>query len=300
MSRFMKAKRSALSAVAFTAVACLAHAASAEKVIDVGGFEAASGYSTGGLVGQVAAASLPNGTFETIGSGDTTATVQDTVFAPGGGTQAVELTTGGFSSAFGSGDFFAIFLDPADRPTTPIVVVEWDMLVDPVVPNVTDPDPGVPDFGPIFGVNPFDESGGAVSQLGSLVVDASTGEVLFQTTGTGFLSTINDGMGGTVTVSGWNTYSIILDFVAETYTYTLNGVALGTESFIDVPVSGQLSDASLVALPGGSNAGSYTQGGTAYFDNYTITAVPEPGSLVLLAGIAAPALLGRRRQITCR
>ncbi|MEM6798445.1 MAG: hypothetical protein AAF589_02935, partial [Planctomycetota bacterium] len=193
--------------------------ASTTTLLDIG-FESSEGYSTvfggtGDLFGQVPSAAAPNGEWETDGPDEAIATVQTgTVLT---GSQAVEVTTPGFSSPFSS-QFWGI---PTSTPD-PIVTIEWDMRVEP---PVSPPIPG--QFGPVFGVVANDISGAPFPELGSLGVDVNTGELLIQLSGSGAFDVIPAAGGGFVTApAGWNRYGIVLNFLTQEYTYSLNGVEL--------------------------------------------------------------------------
>jgi hypothetical protein len=70
------------------------------------------------------------------------------------------------------------------------------------------------DFGPYFGVEANDDDVSGLSLLGSLGVDATTGEVLYQAPVTGDLTPA-----GPVTVFGtWHNYQMKLDYSTHAYT----------------------------------------------------------------------------------
>ena len=77
-------------------------------------------------------------------------------------------------------------------------------------------------FGPFFGVEAYDDSGNAVGLLGSLGVDATTGDVLYQAAGTGFLTET----GKLINFGQWNRFQIKLDYSTHMYTTYLNGATL--------------------------------------------------------------------------
>src|SRR5262249_42971093 len=97
-----------------------------------------------------------------------------------------------------------------------------------------------------------------------------------------------------VTPGTWHSMEIDLDVLHDTHTFLVDGVSLGTSSFQNPGTSDVLQRASLVTytnMPVGDRD-AYT----AQFDNFSITAVPEPGSLAFLAGALVPGLIGLRRR----
>ncbi|MBX3433137.1 MAG: PEP-CTERM sorting domain-containing protein [Pirellulales bacterium] len=290
----------ALRACAAFALVVLATRGGAQTILDVGGFEAASGYSTtfnpmlpgtyvGQLEGQVPFASYPNGTWQVPvgGTGTSTATVVSGVNSPLGpaGTQAVELVKGNADARWG------VHNSTFPSPGRTQICIDWDMMV--LGPAGT---PGT-DFGPFFGVETYYDQGGLpYPRHGWLGVDGTTGAVLIGEAGTGNFKS-PDGLTA-VAFGDWNSFRIVLDFPTNSYVSFLNGVQLGpAEGFVDgvIPF---FTDAPLAVLSEGTPWASLT--GTAYVDNFSIheglfCIIPEPGTIVLavlgLTGIVA----GRRR-----
>lgn len=232
-------------------------------IVDSNGFEGPD-YAPGNLVGQEG--------WLNAGSNIGTATVQSTV--TNGGLQAVQV-----DRAANNDDYWAVpsFVFPSigfDQ-----IVIEWDM-------RVTESN-NPTDFGPNFGVQAYDANG-VFSQLSGLLVDSATGEVLYQAGGTGFLTPIT-----TVNFDEWNTYKTVLNFTTSEYTVYLNGSELATTDFIDAAAD-EFTDAGLSAQTGAASATANAVPGTAYFDNFTVTQIPEPSSLALVAMGAA--LIARRRR----
>jgi MYXO-CTERM domain-containing protein len=168
----------------------------------------------------------------------------------------------------------------AGAPGT-IVRVNWDMNVSlsPTAP-----------FGPFFGAESYDATTPAIPRLiGSLGVDSHTGELLYQDAD-GILTPTGD----VVPFGQWNHYTLELNYDTKQYTGFLNGAAVVTSPFIDPGITG-FTDAPISALA--SDAASLaTATGTAYFDNYSITVVPEPAGLALV-GLGSLALIRRRRTV---
>jgi hypothetical protein len=171
--------------------------------------------------------------------------------------------------------FFGVKLGSGGLPldaTSTLITVAWDMYVEP-----TGDTSGA--FGPYFGVHVFADPAGGLTLLGSLGVDATTGELLYQATGTGEL--VAPGVTGLL--GAWHSFAILLDYVAQEYSIFLDGSqVVGNIGFVDGSFT-TFSDADLAGLPGAGDAASLALGGTAYYDNYVITqdVVPEPMSVVV-------------------
>ena len=83
----------------------------------------------------------------------------------------------------------------------------------------------------------------------------------------------------------WNTFRMDLDFTAGTWQGRLNGVQVGPTATIRTGINAVIADAD---IQGVSTTASV-------FDDYSVEAVPEPGTMIALAG-GALALLRRRRK----
>jgi hypothetical protein len=263
--------------IAFVAVAIgcfgLVRPAPAAQVFDSNGFEAPR-YIPGDLAGQDTAGPWLKD------AGTATALVQSTVKQSGA--QAVQLNR----PASAAGDTRFGVLKPL-TPTAPLTTlrVNWDM-------NVTQANTPNVDFGPFFGVEGYDSFGTTPPKLiGSLGVDATTGEVLMQETGSGFFIPT----GAVVPFGQWNHFTLEMNYVSRTYQAFVNGVASGTpEPFVDAGIVG-FTDAPISTLAAQDGPGLLAPG-TAYYDNYNIEIVPEP-STVAIIGLASLGLLRRRRAV---
>jgi len=193
-----------------------------------------------------------------------------------GGTQAVQFTR----PANANGDTRYAVPRPAivGTPAT-IVRINWDMNVSlsPTAP-----------FGPFFGAEGYDATVPTLPRLiGSLGVDSHTGEVLYQDAEGNLTATTS-----VVPFGQWNHYTLELNYGTKQYRGLLNGTAIVTSPFIDPGIVG-FTDAPISTLASTFDTIA-TATGTAYFDNYTITVVPEPACFALV-GLGSLALLRRRR-----
>lgn len=289
-------RRFRLNVVACAVALCLMVGGTAQAavvpILDSEGFEAATpdgpDYSLGQLEGQ--GAHLPND-FPFPGSAPwqasigttSTAEVQSGVVASG--SQAVMVTRAA-NEAPGGGRFGVELSGWPDGDR--FVCIMWDMLVE----DAQGPDGS---FGPFFGVEAIDDDGVGLNNgvIGSLGVDATTGDVLYQAGGTGFLTET----GASVDFNVWNSFRLDIDFLLNEYTVSLNGVDLATDSFVDGAGLDQITDAPLAALAAAGDAISQAITGNAYFDNYRIVQgkIPEPTTIALgLVSLAAVAGLRRR------
>jgi hypothetical protein len=186
--------------------------------------------------------------------------------------------------ASASGDVRFAVVKPIANVSSPITV-DWDM-------NYTQSAVPTGSFGPFFGVEVYDGLNNAPLLAGSLGVDSKTGEVLYQETGDGaFVVTPLVLAPGT-----WNHFKISLDYTAKTYSIFVNGNLQATEPFVD-PGIADFTDAPMSGLAAGGDAASLAAGGTAYFDNYVLNGVPEPGVAGLgLLGVALSLRRGQNRR----
>jgi hypothetical protein len=272
----MSAKIQASGSLAFAAaVVFLAGAVvQADVVVDGKGFEAPD-YSTtflgtGQLEGQ-------SSWVRTSGPALGTAVVQTAVVLSGD--QAVQV-----DRAANSDDRWAVPV--VGLPSLPVVSIDWDMRVEDARGGTA--------FGPFFGVAAYDGSG-ASGLLGSMGINATTGEVLYQAADTGFLTVAP----ATVNFGEWNHFQIELDYSVDEYTIFLNGTPLSTTGFVDRGAGlDDFSDADISAMAAAADSASQALTGTAYYDNFIVQQrVPEPSSLLLaLWGAFAAVLMGYRKR----
>jgi hypothetical protein len=303
---FSPSPRKRIAGAALMLVACVAvtarpaHAA-ITTIVDSQGFElpkfdpAFSNAQTsyvGQLEGQAPFPEpLPVGTWLRTKNGSSTATVINTVAAPGGGTQSVRV-----DRAANSDDRWAVPV--SGWPSERYICIDWDMRVEAS---------GLPvgSFGPFFGVEAYDDDASDLGLLASLGVDAANGEVLYQVEGTGFLAA----PGPVVAFGAWNHFTILLDYVDHDFELYLNGTQLalpaGTDGFVDhANIPGgldQFTDANISTFAAGGDPTSQAAPGTAYFDNFSVVqsptnpCIPEPAGLALgVVGMAQLAIFRRQ------
>jgi hypothetical protein len=251
-------------------------AAASITVLDTQGFEAplfsttfdplTAGSYAGQLEGQPI--SPPEETWQQSGPNASTATVQSAIVQSG--LQAVRVDYGGADTRWG------VPLSGLPFTPTDLITISWDMRVEG---PAGDP---MSDFGPFFGVEAYANPLGGNTLLGSFGVDATTGELLYQETTTGFFVA----PGPTVFFGEWNAFKIVLDYAVQAYNVFLNNaLVVGGIGFVDGSFA-TFSDADISAL----SAGTPGLEGTAYFDNFLITAdVPELPAGATWLGLALAA-----------
>lgn len=278
-----------------------------DDIVNAMGFEPNPPYGftttfngTGQLEGQVNPVGegqviSPGQWLRTKGPGLSTATIQSAIYAPGGGNQAVQV-----NRAANSDDRWAVpvnalgypdYPNPSPpEPAQPCLCITWDMKVMQTIGAANT-------FGPFFGVEAYDDDGNPVGLLGSLGVDATTGEVLYQAADTGFYT-----VAGTVNFGEWNTFQIKLDYSTHQYSIFKNYVNLGTFGFVDQNnIMGgldQFSDADIATVAAAGDAASLALTGTGYFDNFLVRegeCIPEPSVLLLILTGLSVAAGGFRR-----
>jgi hypothetical protein len=304
--------------IAMLALCVQKASASDDDIVNAKGFEPGAppnGFSTtflgtGQLEGQInppGSGQLisPGQWLRTKGIGTSTAVVESTVFAPGGGTQAVRLDRAANANADQRWAVPVNALGYPDYPTPPpgqdaqpCICITWDMRVEHSAGN------GDTTFGPFFAVEAYDDDGNPAALLGSLGVDAANGEVLYQAAGTGFLTAT----GSVVSYGQWNRFQMKLDYSTHQYSLLLNGSMLGTIGFVDqnnvVGGLNEFSDADIAGLAAAGDPISQALPGTAYYDNFlvregTCTTVPEPAT-IMLSSLAFVWIANRRRRASQR
>jgi len=133
------------------------------------------------------------------------------------------------------------------------------------------------EFGPLFGVEAYDGSGGTPKLIGSLFHDASTGELVCQQAGTGAFV----GTGFYPDLRPHQHYRLSLDFATKSYSLYVNGRLVHTEGFVN-PAAVAFTDAPLATVA----AGDPTETGKAYFDNYRIVQTTSRLDHLLWTGLS--------------
>jgi hypothetical protein len=87
-----------------------------------------------------------------------------------------------------------------------------------------------------------------------------------------------------ITLGAWHTLAIDLDYSAHRYSFFVDGTPLGTFGFPSNVYTNVLTRGSLLAYAAPDTATLHKADYVATFDNFSITAVPEPASLAL-AGV---------------
>ena len=95
-------------------------------------------------------------------------------------------------------------------------------------------------------------------------------------------------------VQGWNDLKAVIDMTTNTSQYFLNNVSIGTVAF----EAGALDELATVTIYKGMDARASANGAPdAIFDNFSVTAVPEPGSIVAMcSGLIGMVGFARRRR----
>ena len=249
-------------------------AAATYTLVDAEGFE---GYSNANLEGQVAATDegLLSTQWVTQVGATGTAVVESSIYAPGGGTQAVKV-----DRAAGADDYWWVPYAGAPAAERPYICIEWDMYVEQS--STTQP------YGPFFGIDAYDNSAG-IKRVGSLGVDSTTGEILYIDSVGGIQptsSTLPDSGLDTVAFDEWNSFQMILDYTSDTMYGFVNGTQVVETSFVTAGIT-QFTDADIAAIAASGDAASLAATGTAYFDNYIVfetddfSKVPEPSTAIL-------------------
>lgn len=99
-----------------------------------------------------------------------------------------------------------------------------------------------------------------------------------------------------ITLNAWHTLEIFVNFAANTYTFGVDGLLSAAIPFETGFVSDELVRESLVVYARPDTGTALKNNYTAYFDNVSATAIPEPSgaALVLFSGICLGYLRRRR------
>jgi hypothetical protein len=97
--------------------------------------------------------------------------------------------------------------------------------------------------------------------------------------------------GGTVSLGAWESYDLRANFNTQTYQVFVNGSPVDPSIAFEDPATA-FTDASLVSYSANGGPGS----GVAYYDNYVISATPEPSGVGMVMAGTGLLLLRRRRD----
>jgi hypothetical protein len=247
---FTSRRLAALGALLFLGVGLLLVGPSAGTVfaagpiVDTGGFE---GYSLGLLQNQFGWRWAPNNP-----AAGSTATVQNSIVESG--SRAVTATRAG--GVLDSDSRWGVPV--TGFPTGRYVTIDWDMQFSQPTNQTA--------LGPFFGVEAYDATG-SILLLGSLGVDATTRDVLYQEAGTGnFVPT-----GEVAGVGEWHHFRLVLDFVNDGYIGYFNGIPVATSGFVDGAQGlDDFTDATITAISAGPDSVSMSLSASAIFDNFLI------------------------------
>jgi hypothetical protein len=243
MSKARRWKRNFAISIAFGCVLLSAQWATAAGVILQTGFE--SPFVPGALNGQQGWKRAD------IGNSSSTAIVENAVGTSG--SPAVRLTRGASSDTR-----WGLISQPF--PSQRYVIVDWDMTVTQAPTNQ-----GV---GPFLGMDCYDRNpSNTPFVLGSLGVDATTGDVLTQLQDSGFLVDT----GAVVQFNQFNHFRLVFDFLNDTYTGLVNGAVVSTTGFVDRQFGlNDFTDADITAFGAAADAVSQSNTASAIFDNYLV------------------------------
>jgi len=215
----------------------------ATAIYDSGGFE--TFLPSQNLDGQDPAPPIGNGPWA---QDNGTSTAEVTAANPIEGNQSVKVTR----AAGATGDTrWGVMKSVAPAGLNNVVNVYFDMRA------VRQPN----EFGPLFGIEAYDASAGAPKLIGSLLLDASTGEILCHAANSGAFV----GTGTYLDVIVHHHYHLTINFTAKTCSLFADGELVHTEGFVDTNAT-QFTDAPLTTLALATN----NDAGIAYFDNYRI------------------------------
>jgi hypothetical protein len=198
--------------------------------------------------------------WQQLGSPAGAATVQSTTAASG--SQSVRL-----DRAAGADNWWGVPLGN-QAPAGPFVFVSWDMRV-----KATGAETGA--LGPFMGVQAYDDAGG-FGLLGSLGVDATTMDLVYQRQGDGVIVEA----GRKLSSDTWYSFGLLFDFNAHTFTIYFEQQPILTNELVDFHAPGanldRLTDADFVALAAQPNSASQLLTATAFADNFRIVSGDSP------------------------
>ena len=154
--------------------------------------------------------------------------------------------------------------------------------------------------GPTLGGTPGDVADFFAANIAARIGDGFAGELSLSSDGKvyGFTGTGEDVplfTFNSVALNAWHTLGILIDFSANTYTFSVDGTSSSAFAFDAGVVSDVLVRESLVVYSRPDAGTSLRSNYTARFDNVSAVATPEPTSGLLLT-LGSIALVGFRRR----
>ena len=134
------------------------------------------------------------------------------------------------------------------------------------------------EYGPLFGIEAYGSVLGAPKLIGSLLHDASSGELVCQRAGSGAYI----GTGFYPDLKRHQHYRLSLNFTSRTCSLFANDQLVHTEGFVNPAVT-NFTDAPLVTVA----AASVDETGSAYIDNYRIDSTTSKLSASSVSGTVA-------------
>ena len=282
--------QSTLGAAALAGASLLAAPpANAANVYDSGGFE---GFTpTQVLEGQVGG--TPSLQWRSrVGTTREQTTVEDGFGV--NGTRGVVLRYGTPLTKNGAAvytDNFTTVPAPVNTAANPFVAVFSDILVTPATSNTPD---SPTTQSPLFGLNASAMGGSNITApltVGAVYVDSGTSHVLYQSN-VGGEPVIFDS-GTTVSLDEYHSFALSLNYLTSTYNIQVDGVLINPAPIDFAEPATTYSNTDLLAI---NPVAGQTDSAFAYYDNYSVIAIPEPASLGVVGLVGIACTLRRRRS----
>jgi len=243
------------------------------------GFESSDGFTLNSALPS--APTLPSDWYRLDGATTTTPPIVDINSTNHGGSQGLRIVNQGPNVDQSDPDSNTFVQSPViNMPGTSgliasnkaYVSIKWDMRV------VDAPDSA--DDSTYIGLDVYDASGNAITTVGREVIGGTPALIGLNDSGVDF--TVLDFAPAS---DLWASYELKLDFVLQKYQLFVDNVAAGSARPF-VPGAEDSLDINFTDVGRGLD--------TAYFDNFSVTAVPEPSAL---AGALVLGMVARRRKV---